>query len=53
MSHRWRLSRRAAALVEKDRPDWEIKFSDAGNSIISVMPGESRRRFAIRLRSAK
>ena len=32
-------------LVEKDRPDWEIKFSDAGNSIISVMPGESKKTF--------
>jgi beta-1,2-mannosidase len=32
-------------LVEKDRPDWEIKFSDAGNSVISVMPGESKKTF--------
>ena len=32
-------------LVEKDRPDWEIKFSDAGNEVLSVMPGESKKTF--------
>jgi beta-1,2-mannosidase len=42
------LSLSAAAdepLFEKDRPPWEIKFSDAGNSVMSVMPGESKKTF--------
>jgi beta-1,2-mannosidase len=30
-------------LFPKDRPEWEIKFSDRGNSVISVMPGESNK----------
>ncbi|MFZ1934939.1 MAG: hypothetical protein WBL72_09105 [Thermoguttaceae bacterium] len=32
-------------LFEKDRPSWEIKFADAGNSVMSVMPGESTKTF--------
>lgn len=29
-------------LFEKDRPAWEIKFSDASPAVLSVMPGESK-----------
>jgi hypothetical protein len=32
-------------LFEKDRPDWEIKFADVSNSVLSVMPGESNKTF--------
>jgi hypothetical protein len=32
-------------LFEKDRPDWEIKFTDVSNSVLSVMPGESNKTF--------
>jgi predicted GH43/DUF377 family glycosyl hydrolase len=32
-------------LFEKDRPDWEIKFADVSNSVMSVMPGESNKTF--------
>jgi beta-1,2-mannosidase len=32
-------------LVEKERPDWEIKFADVSNDVISVMPGESKKTF--------
>jgi hypothetical protein len=32
-------------LFEKDRPDWEIKFTDLSNSVLSVMPGESDKTF--------
>jgi beta-1,2-mannosidase len=33
------------ALFEKVRPSWEIKFADASNSVMSVMPGESAKTF--------
>lgn len=36
---------KAPALFEKERPDWEIKFSDASNCVLSVMPGESSKTF--------
>ena len=32
-------------LFEKIRPDWEIKFSDVNNHVLSVMPGESDKSF--------
>ncbi len=32
-------------LFEKDRPDWEIKFADVSNGVLSVMPGESNKAF--------
>jgi len=32
-------------LFEKDRPDWEIRFTDVSNSVLSVMPGESTKTF--------
>jgi predicted GH43/DUF377 family glycosyl hydrolase len=32
-------------LFEKDRPDWEIKFTDVSNNVLSVMPGESTKTF--------
>ena len=32
-------------LFEKERPDWEIKFADASNSVLSVMSGESNKTF--------
>ena len=32
-------------LFEKDRPDWEIKFTDVSNSVLSIMPGESNKTF--------
>jgi beta-1,2-mannosidase len=32
-------------LVEKDRPDWEIKFADVSSDVISIMPGESKKTF--------
>ncbi len=32
-------------LFEKTRPDWEIKFADVSNSVLSVMPGESNKTF--------
>lgn len=33
------------ALVERQRPDWEIPFADYNPSVLSVMPGESRKLF--------
>lgn len=32
-------------LFEVNRPDWEIKFEDAENYVLSVMPGESDKTF--------
>ena len=32
-------------LFEKNRPAWEIKFADASNAVMSVMPGESGKTF--------
>ena len=32
-------------LFEKDRPSWEIKFADASQAVMSVMPGESNKTF--------
>lgn len=32
-------------LVDPNRPDWEIKFEDVNNSVLSVMPGESDKAF--------
>lgn len=32
-------------LFDSNRPDWEIKFEDVSNSVLSVMPGESDKRF--------
>ncbi|MHB0998676.1 MAG: glycoside hydrolase family 130 protein [Armatimonadota bacterium] len=32
-------------LFDSNRPDWEIKFSDVSNSVLSVMPGESDKTF--------
>lgn len=32
-------------LVAPDRPDWEIQFEDANNSVLSIMPGESDKTF--------
>ena len=32
-------------VFEKDRPEWEIKFSDVDNAVMSVMPGESKKTF--------
>jgi len=34
-----------AALVDPNRPDWEIPFEDVSNSVLSVMPGESDKTF--------
>lgn len=41
----WTSLAAESALVEKERPDWEIKFTDASSSVISVMPGESKKTF--------
>jgi predicted GH43/DUF377 family glycosyl hydrolase len=32
-------------LVDPNRPDWEIEFTDAQNVVLSVMPGESDKTF--------
>ena len=32
-------------LFAKNRPAWEIKFSDTSNAVMSVMPGESKKTF--------
>ena len=32
-------------LFEKDRPDWELRFTDVSTSVLSVMPGESDKTF--------
>ncbi len=32
-------------LVDPVRPDWEIRFEDASDSVLSVMPGESDKTF--------
>ncbi len=32
-------------LVDPNRPDWELKFEDVSNSVLSVMPGESDKTF--------
>jgi predicted GH43/DUF377 family glycosyl hydrolase len=38
-------ARKEPPLFERDRPDWEIKFRDVSNSVLSVMPGESNKTF--------
>lgn len=35
----------AAALFERDRPEWEIRFADVSHDVMSVMPGESRKTY--------